>query len=184
MSLVSNRRSAARGTTSVFTPVAPRTAPPDRRRCPLPDRLNGAPRSNMRCGMTQVREQQDGMRWALRIATIVMGAGFTLQGVAWLVAPGRAAASLGMPVLDGLARSTQFGDFAAFFLTLGMSILAGIRPGQARVLYFPAGLLGSAALCRSVAWAVHGAAFATTFISVEIVGCFLLLAAARRVETA
>ena len=123
------------------------------------------------------------MRSTLRIVTIVMGVGFTLQGIAWLVAPERAAASLGMPVLDGLARSTQFGDFAAFFLTLGLSILAGIRPGHARWLYFPAALLGSAALCRTVAWAVHGAAFATTFILVEIVGSLLLLAAARRVET-
>ena len=122
------------------------------------------------------------MRSTLRIVTIVMGVGFALQGVAWLVVPGRAAASLGMPVLDGLARSTQFGDFAAFFLTLGLSILAGIRPGHARLLYFPAGLLGSAALCRTIAWAGHGAAFATTFILVEIVACLLLLAAASRVE--
>jgi len=123
------------------------------------------------------------MRTTLRILTILMGAGFALQGVGWLVAPDRAAASLGMPVLDGLARSTQFGDFAAFFLTLGVSILIGIRPGHVRSLYFPAALLGSAALCRTIAWAVHGAAFATTFILVEVVGSLLLLALARHVET-
>ena len=85
------------------------------------------------------------MSLALRIFTILIGAGSTLQGIGWLVVPDRAAAGLGMPVLDGLARSTQFGDFAAFFLTLGLSILAGTRPGHARRLYFPAGLLGSAA---------------------------------------
>jgi hypothetical protein len=119
------------------------------------------------------------MRAALRIIIVVMGVGFTLQGVGWLVVPDRAAASLGMPVLDGLARSTQFGDFAAFFLTLGLSILLGSRPGQARGLYFPAALLGGAALCRTVAWAVHGAAFATTFVVVEIVASLLLLAAVR-----
>jgi hypothetical protein len=123
------------------------------------------------------------MRSTLRIVTILMGVGFALQGVGWLVAPDRAAATLGMPVLDGLARSTQFGDFAAFFLTLGLSILAGSAPGRARLLYFPAALLASAAFGRVVAWAVHGAAFATTFILVEIVGSLLLLAAARRVET-
>src|ERR1700676_3381267 len=104
---------------------------------------------------------QGSMR-SLRIVVVLMGVGFTLQGVGWLVVPDRAAVSLGMPVLDGLARSTQFGDFGAFFLTLGVSILAGVRPGRARSLYFPAALLGSAALCRTVAWAVHGAAFATT----------------------
>ncbi|MBI1814035.1 MAG: hypothetical protein HYR72_03575 [Deltaproteobacteria bacterium] len=123
------------------------------------------------------------MRSTLRIATIVMGAGFTLQGVGWLVVPGRAAATLGMPALDGLARSTQFGDFAAFFMTLGVSILVGTRRGHARVLHFPAGFLGSAALCRTMAWAVHGAAFATAFIVVEIVASLFLLAATRRVES-
>jgi len=122
------------------------------------------------------------MRSALRIVTILMGAGFALQGVGWLVAPDRAAAALGMPVLDGLARSTQFGDFAAFFLTLGLSILAGSAVGRPRLLYFPAALLASAAFGRVVAWAVHGAVFATTFILVEIVASLLLLVAARRAE--
>ena len=97
----------------------------------------------------------------LRMIVLLMGAGFTLQGIAWLVVPGRAAAGLGMPVLDGLARSTQFGDFAAFFLTLGISILAGTAVGASRRLYFPAALLGTAALCRTIAWALHGADFAT-----------------------
>jgi len=123
------------------------------------------------------------MRSTLRIVAIVMGVGFALQGVGWLVAPDRAAAALGMPVLDGLARSTQFGDFAAFFLTLGVSILTGIGLGHAHLLYFPAGLLGSAAVGRIVAWAVHGAAFATTFIVVEIVASVLLIGAARRLSS-
>src|SRR6266404_7006349 len=113
------------------------------------------------------------MRLALRIATFAVGVGLALQGIGWLVAPERAAAALGMPVLDGLARSTQFGDFAAFFLTLGLSILAGTRPGHARVLYFPAALLATAAFGRVVAWAVHGAAFATTFIVVEMFASLL-----------
>jgi len=118
------------------------------------------------------------MSRALRTILIVIGAGFTLQGIGWLFAPSRAAAGIGMPLLDGLARSTQIGDFAAFFLTLGLGILAGAAPGHARRLYFPAGLLGSAALCRIVAWAVHGAVFATTFIVVEIVACAMLVAGA------
>src|SRR5262245_34026715 len=106
----------------------------------------------------------------LRIITLLMGAGFTLQGLAWIVVPDRAAAGLGMPVLDGLGRSTQFGDFAAFFLTLGLSILAGCTAGRVRALYFPAALLASAALCRTIAWALHGADFAALFIAVETIG--------------
>jgi len=119
------------------------------------------------------------MRSALRIIALLIGALFTLQGVGWLVVPARAAAGLGMPVLDGLARSTQFGDFAAFFLTLGGSILVAVVLDHPRLLYFPAALLGSAAVCRIIAWAAHGAAFATAFIAVEVVTCLLLLATAR-----
>lgn len=120
----------------------------------------------------------------LRMITIVMGVAFTLQGVGWLIVPERAAAGLGMPVLDGLARSTQFGDFAAFFLTLGLSILTGSTAGRARVLYFPAALLGSAAVCRTIAWAVHGADFAALFIAVELAGAFVLFSATRQPERA
>lgn len=122
------------------------------------------------------------MSSALRIVTILMGAGFALLGALWLLAPGRAAAALDMPLLDGLARSTQVGDFAAFFLTLGVSILLGIGVGRAPLLHFPAALLGSAAFCRLVAWAAHGAGFAGRSIAVEVAGSLLLLAAARRAE--
>lgn len=122
------------------------------------------------------------MRSVLRIVTPLMGVGFALQGVGWVVVPQRAAAGLGMPLLDGVGRSTQVGDFAAFFLTLGLSILAAVGLDRGRLLYFPAGLLGSAALCRTIAWAVHGAAFATTFIVVEIAATLLLLGSAWRGE--
>lgn len=115
----------------------------------------------------------------LRIITVLMGVGFTLQGVLWLVAPEQAAASLGMAALDGLGRSTQFGDFAAFFITLGGSILAGTTPRRSQVLYFPAALLAAAAAGRTVAWLAHGADFAAVFISVETLGAGVLLAAAR-----
>jgi hypothetical protein len=116
----------------------------------------------------------------LRTIATLLGAGFALQGLGWLVAPDRAAAGLGMVVLDGLGRSTQIGDFAAFFLTAGLTMLVGARPGRGRLLYVPAGLLGSAAVGRTVAWAVHGAAFASTFIAVEVATSLLLLAVARR----
>jgi hypothetical protein len=116
----------------------------------------------------------------LRTIATLLGAGFALQGVGWLVAPERAAAALGMAVLDGVGRSTQLGDFAAFFLTAGVTMLAGARPGHGRLLYVPAGLLGSAAAGRTIAWAFHGAAFAPAFIAVEIAASLLLLAVARR----
>jgi hypothetical protein len=116
---------------------------------------------------------------ALRIATTLAGVFFTLQGVLWILDPARAASGLGMPLLDGLARSTQIGDLGAFFLTAGATMLVGSRPGRARLLYVPAGLLGGAAILRVLAWALHGADFAGAFIAVEVVTAALLTVAAR-----
>jgi hypothetical protein len=119
------------------------------------------------------------MRQALRIAITLIGAGFALQGLGWIADPARAAAGLGMPLLDGLGRSTQAGDFATFFLTAGGTMLVGSRPGRARLLLVPAGLIGGAAITRTLAWALHGAAFAWMFIAVEVcVGALLLAGAA------
>lgn len=116
------------------------------------------------------------------LPTIVtlLGAGFALQGIGWLIAPEQMAAGLGMTALDGLGRSTQFGDFAAFFLTAGLTMLVGSRPRGGRLLYVPAGMLGSAAVGRTIAWAFHGAAFAPAFIAVEVAASVLLLVVARR----
>jgi hypothetical protein len=117
---------------------------------------------------------------ALRIATVLLGVGFTLQGIGWLIAPERAAAGLGMPLLDGLGRSTQIGDFAAFFVVVGLSAVAGVRGQQPVLLRVAAGILGCAAFGRVIAWAAHGAAFSALFIVVEIGAILLLLATAAR----
>jgi len=116
----------------------------------------------------------------LRFVTLALGIGFVLQGLGWIAVPERTAASLGMPLLDGLGRSTQVGDFAAFFLAAGATMLAGSRSGQARLLLVPAGMLASAAVVRTIAWLVHGAAFATAFIVVEVIAATALVVAARR----
>ncbi len=110
----------------------------------------------------------------------MLGVFFSLQGLGWLIAPAKAAETLGMPLLDGLARSTQVGDFAAFFLVGGLTIVAGSRPGRSHLLYFPAALIGGTAFTRILAWLLQGAAFATQFIVIELVTGAFLLAAARR----
>jgi len=120
----------------------------------------------------------------LRLVVTVLGAFFALQGLGWLVLPERVAGSLGMPLLDGLARSTQIGDFAAFFLTAGVAMLIGSRPGRAAVLYFPAALIGCAAVTRTLAWLLHGADFAAQFIAVEILTALVLYRAAVRLDAA
>lgn len=123
-------------------------------------------------------EKHTSMRSPLGTVVTLLGVGFTLQGIAWLLDPARVAAGLGMPLLDGLARSTQVGDLSAFFLVAGVTMLLGSAPGRARLLYVPAGLIGGAAVTRTVAWALHGAAFATLFITIEVIVGVVLLAAA------
>jgi hypothetical protein len=120
----------------------------------------------------------------LRLAVTLLGALFTLQGVGWLIVPSRAAEGLGMPLLDGMGRSTQVGDFASFFLTAGIVILLGSRPGRARLLFFPAALIGGAAVTRTLAWLLHGADFAAGFIAIELATGLLLARAAGRLDSA
>ncbi len=89
-----------------------------------------------------------------------------------------------MPLLDGLGRSTQVGDMASFFLTLGtMSLLGAIRSNPVW-LYGGAMLLGGAASMRTLAWLLHDAAFAGIFIGVEVVSAGVLLFVASRFDAA
>jgi len=120
------------------------------------------------------------VRSPLRIATTVLGVFFALQGLLWIADPVRAAAGLGMPLLDGLARSTQIGDFGAFFLTIGATMVVGAGPGRARLLFVPAGMLGAAAVVRTLAWGLHDSTFAGAFIAIEVAVAALLLVVARR----
>lgn len=122
------------------------------------------------------------MRSALRLATTLLGVLFVIQGLAWLAAPAQSAAGLGMPLLDGLGRSTQIGDLAAFFLVAGGTMVLGSRPGRAKLLYVPAALIGGAAITRTLAWALQGADFAPTFIGVEVMTGLLLLTTARKLD--
>ena len=119
------------------------------------------------------------MHTALRVVTVLLGILFTVQGLGWLYDPASAANGLGMPLLDGVGRSTQIGDFAIFFLGGGATTLIGSLPGRQRVLYFPAALIGGAAVTRTLAWALHGADFAALFIAVELLTGGVLLATAR-----
>ena len=115
----------------------------------------------------------------MRILIPILGVGFLLQGLVWIAAPRMAATNPGMPLLDGLGRSTQIGDFAAFFLIAGATMLAGSRRGHERLLLVPAALFGCAAAGRTIAWLVHGAAFAGLFIGIELVVAVLLARSAR-----
>ncbi len=121
------------------------------------------------------------MNKIIRVVVALLGVLFLLIGLRWLIDPAGAAASLGMPLLDGLGRSSQIGDFTAFFLTLGTLILVALLTAQ-RIWYYPACmLLGIAAVGRLLAWAAHDAAFAVDMIAAEIIITGFLLFASRRI---
>jgi hypothetical protein len=122
------------------------------------------------------------MSTTLRFSIVLLGAVFALQGLGWLVAPQRAASDLGMPLLDGLGRSTQIGDFASFFFVAGGAMLLGALALRGELLRVAAALFGCAALGRTLAWLAHGADLAAFFIAVEVAVAVLLLAGARRAD--
>jgi hypothetical protein len=113
------------------------------------------------------------------LALWLIAALFTLIGLRWHVDPRAAANSLGMPLLDGMARSTQIGDLSAVFFTLAALLLLGLQTGRDSWLHAAALLLGFIALNRALAWALHAAPFATEFIVVELVLAGMILLAAR-----
>lgn len=104
---------------------------------------------------------------------------FIVMGIRWLVDPASIAGDLGLVLADGLGRSSMIGDFAAFFLTVGLCALLGVVTAQRVWFYPPAMLLLLAATGRVLAWALHDAAFAGGPILFEVGVSALLLAAAQ-----
>ena len=58
-----------------------------------------------------------------------------VTGLGWITDPASAAANLGMPLLDDLGRSTQIGDFTAFFIAVAGFSLYGAWKESARTGY-------------------------------------------------
>lgn len=112
---------------------------------------------------------------------ILASALLLVSGLRWLVDPEGAAAALGMPLLEGVARSTQIGDLMAFFIVAGGFGLVGVLRGLPSLLYTPAALVGAAAVFRILATVLHDASLATQLIAVEAVMLVIFIAAARRI---
>ena len=117
------------------------------------------------------------MKNFLRVLAGFFGAFFLLMGLRWIIDPSSAAASLGMPLLEGAGLSTQIGDVGSFFITIGVMTLIGVIKQKRHWLYAPSMLLLVAALYRVLSTILHGAAFALPAIAIEIiVGLFLIFA--------
>jgi hypothetical protein len=120
------------------------------------------------------------MNKVLRVIVALPGILFVVTGLRWLVDPSAAAAQLGMPLLDGVGRSSQIGDMSGFFLTLGIVIFIALITSK-RIWYYPAIiLLAITAIGRVLAWLVHDAALAVDMIAPEVIIACLLLFASRK----
>ena len=105
---------------------------------------------------------------------------FIVTGLQFLLDPAEAVKQFGMPLLDGVGRSSQIGDMAGFFLTCGLCVLIAVSTGK-RVWFYPAAMLTSiTAIGRILAWLVHDAALAINLIAPEIIFTALFLFAASR----
>ncbi|MFO7550498.1 MAG: hypothetical protein R6W80_03760 [Haliea sp.] len=122
------------------------------------------------------------MTTTLRIISALFGLLFAVSFLNWLLAPADAAATLGMPLLDGIARNTQVGDFTAFFFTLAVLIGLGVWRRQPQPLFGACLLLGSAAVFRVWSALMHEATLAPVSVAVEVAGTAVLLAYALRLR--
>ena len=119
------------------------------------------------------------MKTILKVIVVLPAVLFIIMGLRWLVDPAGIAPEFGFVLGDGVGRSSQVGDFAAFFLAMGACILTGLVSGRRVWYYPPVMLLLLAATGRVLAWAVHEATFAGSMIAFEVLIAALLLAASR-----
>jgi len=104
---------------------------------------------------------------------------FVIVGLAWWIAPQFVGMQFRMDLLGGAGLSTQIADLAAFFLTLGGTILIGLATGNRVWFYPPIMLLAFAIVGRLIAWLVHGADLTVDMIAVEAVVIGILVANVR-----
>jgi hypothetical protein len=120
------------------------------------------------------------MNKVLRVIVVLPAILFVFIGLRWLVDPEGAAAALGMPLLEGIGRSSQMGDIGGFFLAGGIMILLGVITAKRAWFQAPALLLMTIAIFRILAWLLHDAALATPMIAVEVVLAVLFVFASSR----
>ncbi len=115
----------------------------------------------------------------IRVLAGLVGLGMAAVALNWIVDPASAAAGLDMALVsERPGRSTQIGDFIAFFASVALMIAVGLFRRAAAWLKAAALVLGLAAAGRTVAWLAHGAAFAPKFIAIEVAMAVVLLLAA------
>ena len=100
---------------------------------------------------------------------------FLSSAYTWITNPSKASNDLGMQYLEGIGRSTQIGDFSAFFIGVSVFCLLGSIFKNVSFLFAAVIILLSAAVMRIVAWQIYSAELASMFIGVEITASTMIL---------
>jgi hypothetical protein len=124
------------------------------------------------------------MNKVLKLLVLLPAILFLVTGIRWLVAPAGIAPNFGLTLADGIGLSSQIGDMAGFFLTLGSCMLIALISEHRSWYYPPMMLLAITALGRVVAWLLHDATLAGSQIMIEVVVACILLLASRRLPQA
>lgn len=120
------------------------------------------------------------MNKLLKILVFLPAVLFLVTGIRWLVAPAGVAPTFGLTLGQGVALSSQVGDMAGFFLTLGACMLIALISERRSWYYPPIMLLSITALGRVLAWLLHDATLAIDLIAPELIVSAILLVASRR----
>ncbi len=122
------------------------------------------------------------MNKVLKLFVLLPAILFLVTGIRWLVAPATIAPNFGLTLAEGIGLSSQIGDMAGFFLTLGSCMLIALISEHRSWYYPPMMLLAITALGRVVAWLLHDATLAGSQIMIEVVVALILLLASRRLS--
>ena len=120
------------------------------------------------------------MNKVLKLMVLIPAILFVVTGIRWLVAPAEVAPSFGLTLSEGIGLSSQVGDLASFFITLGSCMLIALITELRSWYYPPMMLLAIAAIGRTIAWLLHDATLAVSQIMVEVTVALILLLASRR----
>lgn len=120
------------------------------------------------------------MNKVIKLLVLLPAILFVVTGIRWLVTPAGIAPNFGLTLAEGIGLSSQIGDMAGFFLTLGFCMLIALISERRSWYYPPIMLLAITAIGRVLAWLLHDATLAVSQIMVEVVVAFILLVASRR----
>jgi len=120
------------------------------------------------------------MNKLLKLLVLLPAILFMVTGIRWLVAPTEIAPNFGLALAQGLGLSSQVGNMAGFFLTLGSCMLIALITERRSWFYPPMMLLAITALGRVIAWLLHDATLAMPQITIEVMVAVILLVASRR----